>query len=763
MKVFSAIAGLIVLFLGTMGWLLKSYQPDYPELEKSFTQGTAQSLKFDAQGIPTLVVPDWDEFARIQGYIVAAERLWQMELMARHASGELSEWFGPKAIDHDTKRRQEFWTEVAQKHVDLLPEEERLPCENYAKGVNQFIDDPKAVLGIEYTILRAKPRRWSCRDTIMILMSMSESLTKSADKERFAEWISRQLPEPWRDFLYPKMHPWNHPMFSLIEKGKNKVGKIHRNLEIPDFLTPRSFQTKEIEKDLESDIFDSTEGSNAWVLSRNGKAVLANDPHLAYRVPQLWYALRARIQDQTVAGVALPGVPGVVLGMNRDIAWAFTNTGEDVDDDLFVELSADLNSFQGADASWQNLDISQSTVQVRNQKNPVIVERRSFGGNPIVQRTSPEKRWVLRQWIAFEPGMVGLPILGLNRAKNWDEFNASIDRLKAPSQNILYLDKKQNFGYRTSGVGIRRQISGLRPAPYAQGRWLGFQSVDERPRIHCPQDKRPECTQGWIASANEEVWDDSFGHHWATDDRKERLDAVLSKETTLANPQDMYQLQLDTTSRFHVEILSWFRSLASQHKITIPEEELKRWNSWKGSAAACPQCFWEGVQLEKILRHAVVNRVMTQFEIDQTKGSYRNRMERAWILKILEGHVPLGAFGINEQEFCKTALSLMEKSKQKVSDYTLVNRWAVQHPFVKNVPGIGWWFRVIDHPQKGFQNLVRSERRLEGASVRMIWDPSQPKASLWSFPVGQSGHAASPFYRDQQKPWFHETPIEVYP
>jgi penicillin amidase len=707
-------------------------------------------VTIDADGIPTVEAPSWPRLIEAQGFVIAGERLWQMDLMRRKASGRLSEWFGEVSVKYDTIKQREGWAETAAEAALNLPSEDGEYCSAFANGVNRFIRDFRHRWGIEYFILGMTPEPWSCRDSLLIIMLMGEELTASADREAGQMAWKNHLSSTWQQFLFPREHPWNVPMFGAAS------GKL---LEIPpesEYLTAGAIPYGSNEKVPHFLAEQNDVGSNSWAWQGPSKLLLENDPHLGTSVPGLWHAMRLRISaKEWVVGAALPGVPGITLGMNQSLAWAFTNTGEDVDDYLAETLSEDGNSYLNFDLgkeSWLPVRKKSFEIKIRGQE-PRKIEALFTHRGPLSRVKSLNSGWYSRRWLVLDSKSIGLPVVSLNRSRNWLELNLAIDRLTVPSQNILVADRSGNVGYRLSGRGIRRSVSGLIPETARDGDWLGFDSQDRRLRKVFP---KPAAENRVISTANQRIWIDTFGHHFSDDGRQEKIQQQLSEKSEV-NSQDIGELQADTSSRFHKVLLDWI--LRHTKPIGVKQEEVaRRWRAWNGQAQADPQTFTEAVRSEFDLTDTLLGKVKAMFlPQNQDNPAFWCTLRRAWMLRTLGIDGGMKIFGLSDTEVAAWLLSRASEAEAS-SAYYYANRWQSQHPFVGRVPVLGAFFRIAEYPQFGFDKVVRVERPRFGSSMRLIWDLSTPTESTWNFPVGQSGHVSSSHFADMQDDWHHFRP-----
>jgi penicillin amidase len=711
-------------------------------------------VTIDEDGIPTVEASTWPRLIEAQGMVIASERLWQMDLMRRKAAGRLSEWFGEISLNYDLSKRRQGWIATAKDAEQNLTSEDKEYCSAYAAGVNRFITDFRHKWGVEYFILGAEPEAWSCSDSLLILMLMAEELSSSADREASQMVWREHLSTAWNQFLFPNEHPWNHPMFGSASGKPLAIPNESEFIASAPISYPKSQTVPHLLAE-QNDV-----GSNSWSWQGPNKLLLANDPHLATSVPALWHATRLRISaKEWVVGAAMPGLPGIVLGMNQSLGWAFTNTGEDVDDYLSETLSDDGNkylTFEGGKEVWRPVLKQPIEVKVRGQES-VKDEALFTHRGPLARVKNLGDGWYSRRWIALDSHSIGLPVVALNRAQNWEELNSAIDRLTLPSQNVLMADRKGNVGYRVSGRGIRRQVTGEEPQPVKDGEWLGFENQDQRRRQFFP---RPQVGNRVVSTANQRIWVDTFAHHFSDDARQARIQEFLIAHDTI-NAQYINELQGDTTSYYHKILLDWIR----QHTKPISDRQAKlarRWQNWTGEAKADPQSFAEAVRAEFDLTNLLLGKVKSTFlPKNQDEVRFWCPLRRAWILRTLSLEGGMGIFGFSDSEIAGWLFSRAAGGGD--SAYYYKNRWQAQHPFVGRIPILGEFFRVAEYPQFGFDKVVRVEQPKFGASMRLVWDLSTPAESTWNFPVGQSGHVGSRHFADLQENWHRFRPKKVFP
>lgn len=712
---------------------------------------TAKVL-FDNHGIPTIEASDWKTAIQAQGFVTASERLWQMDLLRRSGAGKLAEWFGntEKVIAFDEKRRLEDWMGVADRAAQELPPNEKANCDAFATGVNQFIEGHPRRWGVEYLVLGVHPERWECRDSLLILLTMVEDLTEVFEEEAQGSVWRKFLSPSWEQFLFTMDHPWN---VLLFEKGATV-----KRIELPQEPIPASpLNPEDAAEPFDGE--DFVPGSNAWAYRGSQGTFLASDPHLGYGVPQLWYPLRMKkSENEWTAGVAIPGLPGIVIGRNAQLAWGFTNVKEDVDDLLEEEISEDGKSYlasagPGRKKEWKLIEERPYEIQIKGAPSRQGVARFTHRG-PLSARKYLGKAQYSRQWLGFKSGILRLP--ALYEATDWESFNMAADAFAAPAQAMVYAHQDGSLGVRVSGRGVRRKKSGLIPQPAIEGEWLAIEPPTDRRRLHLPAGPKPI----FVSTANQRLWKRGFGEHWSADVRQERIASVLSSSGSLSR-EDMAKLQHDTHSRFLQTFLQWVGTHATP-KTDKQKALLESWKSWDGVAATNEAVFAQAVLGRNLFASMLLGRVRRQFLPAAAHDVlYHWKMDGAWQLRLWEGNQgdPLTAFGVKSTELADWLLQEIEK--QNPQSYSVANRWMKQHPFAKSIPILGSLFAVDEHPQVGFGGLVRVEKPTLGASTRIIFDMAAPDGGQWAFPVGQSGHVLSPYYKNFRKLWYAEKYLPV--
>ena len=545
----------------------------------------------DAHGIPQVYADTSADLMRAQGYVHAQERFYEMDVRRHATAGRLAEMFGEPAVESDRFVRTMDWRGIAEQELALIKPETRTALEQYAEGVNAYLEDrDPSDIAVQYTILNAgglgyRPEPWTAVDSLAWLKAMAWDLRGNMDEE-----IGRALsmaavgPERTAD-LYPGYDYAAHQ--PIVSQGAVVDGVFEPEATDDDTREPKRVAWGDVSgalsrlrtglDDLPSFLGHGDGlGSNSWVVdgahSTTGEPILANDPHLDLGMPGIWIQMGLHCRTVSddcpydVAGFTFSGVPGVIIGHNADIAWGFTNLGPDVTD-LYVEQVRDGEWFR--DGSWQPLTTRTETIEVAGADDETI-EVRATAHGPLLSDVSDDLEDVADkasldlqsdrtgvstdedyalalQWTALEPGRTADAILALDTAGDWDEFREAASQFEVPAQNLVYADREGHIGYQAPGrIPIRKSGNdGTMPAAgwLPENDWTGdYVPFDGLPRVLDPDD-------GFVVTANQAVIGEDYPYFltsdWDQGYRSQRIRDLLGARDTWS-VDDMTRLQLDS-------------------------------------------------------------------------------------------------------------------------------------------------------------------------------------------------------------------------
>src|SRR5713226_10298790 len=405
----------------------------------------------DTWGVPHIRAASLNDLAEAQGYVMAQDRLWQMDLLRRIARGQLAEIVGSQALPLDREFRTFGFGRAAERDVALLDAEARGASEAYARGVNHFIEQHQKRLPLEFSLLNYKPQPWQVSDSLVIAAYMYQTLTDTWEEELNRAKVTERVGADRAKDLFSEEALMDH--FVIGDPNVSNDGSAHSRAITGDAdddddmpsdnvlkadlgatPTPQSPEpltgfASALWPSLQSWIEDSRReirrglGSNNWVVSgahtATGKPLLANDTHLELTVPPIWYEIHLTAPGWNVKGFTLPGAPLVVIGHNERIAWGFTNNQADVQD-LYIEtFNPSAPDEYRVNGAWTSAQIIDEVLRVKGQPDEHLkVEVTRHG--PVVHRDG-DKAYALR-WTATEPGGLSYAYNFLGHAYNWNEF-----------------------------------------------------------------------------------------------------------------------------------------------------------------------------------------------------------------------------------------------------------------------------------------------------------------------------------------------------
>ena len=430
--------------------------------------GAPVTVQRDAQGVPHIHATSLDDLLFAQGFVTAQDRLFQMDLLRRHAAGTLAEVLGESAVSHDRMQRTLQVRASADRALAQLPPDQLHTLERFAAGVNASISAQSEHLPIEFRILRYDPAPWTPRDSLLVTLAMFEDLTNAFSSKLTRESLVASLPANQRAQLEQDLFPvgsWrDNPPSTPIPDLTIQGPPIE---DVPLDESQSRLELRAAKLQLTSDNCSScAPGSNNWVVSgahtASGKPLLSNDMHLSHTLPGIWYEtdLEASSESFHAAGVSLPGVPLIVVGHNNHIAWGFTNLGADVQD-IYVETTRGTGAseeFQSTDGTWQPVVHLAEPIKVKGGKTIAFEVLATRHGdtltpilNPVLGPDTVRSRTLALRWTIFEPAAVSIPTLAVDQAHDWPSFLAAFHDWGGPAQNVVYADDQGHIGYHAMG------------------------------------------------------------------------------------------------------------------------------------------------------------------------------------------------------------------------------------------------------------------------------------------------------------------------
>ncbi len=574
-RAFALLALLFALAAGAgYAWLRQSL----PQLDGSVTLSGLKALVEivrDRHGVPHIYAGSAEDAQFALGFVHAQDRLWQMEMNRRIGAGRLSEVLGPATLDADKFLRTLGVRRVAESTLKFLGTETRSQLDAYAAGVNAFLAERRGLLPLEFLLTGVTPEPWQGADSVTWGKMMAWELGGNWRSELLRLRLAKKLSTAQiGEFLPP--YPGDPP------------------LDLPDYATLyRQLDASKLAA-LALPGLAEDGASNNWVVagsrSASGKPLLANDPHLGLAAPAVWYFAHLSAPGYEAMGATFPGVPGIVLGRNRRIAWGATNTGPDVQD-LYVERvdsAGQVLTPQG----WDKLATRAEVIKVKGQADVALTVRASRHG-PLISDVFKPAADALPQnfalafaWTALREDDLSIQAYGrFAYANNWDEFLVAAREVGSPQQNLVYADTDGNIGYTAPArVPVRKpgnDLKGQAPAPGwdAKYDWDGFIAYEDLPRSYNP-------ASGAVVTANHKIIPEHYPYYitseWDPPYRAKRIAELLdaTPKHTLAS---FARIQADTVSRQVREILPLL--LKTRIDDAEAREVLQQLGRWNGDMA----------------------------------------------------------------------------------------------------------------------------------------------------------------------------------
>jgi penicillin amidase len=700
------------------------------------------TVRRDALGVPHLRGASILDVVRAQGYVTAQDRLWQMDLMRRRALGELSEAFGEGALRADKEIRTLGLGDAARRTLPLVPPHLREELDAYAAGVNAYIEGHRDALPFEFRLLRYGPRTWQPEDTIAIGKLLAMDLAQGWEGEAFRATVGDQLPPDVQELLFPSVFAQDRILF-----GRDR----------PSAAAPAAV--------LESDL---ATGSNNWVIAGSrtatGKPLLANDPHLGLGVPSIWTAVHVTAPGLDVAGVTLPGVPGVILGRNRDIAWGCTNVHDDGADLYVEEFDPARPDHYRVPGGWERVTIRREPIRVR--EGPLAQSWKTVDHPVRLTRHGPlleiRGRLYALRWTALEDAVELPAFAGAGRARGWDEFKEALRLYPGPSQNFAYADREGHIGWYSAGrLPIRRGQDGARPYPgtSADGDWIGSVPFEELPHALDPP-------SGLLVTANNRLAGTEYAHRvtrggvapWRAIALYESLEA-----RTGWTADDVARLQGERLSIPHRDLARVLVEAAARHPgdgaWTEIADTLRGWDGrMEADSRAAAMAFATFRALgERAIGARLGNRPFARTLSRRMAAVHRLIVDRpaSWV-PASDGNWD----GLLLASWRVASADVAEKLGRDRARWTwgAMNRMAVLHPLAAAFRPLGALLSPPEVETGGSSTTpnvlaTTNSGAVEAPSMRFIADMADPDNTRLVNFMGQSGHPASPHYGDQFGPW----------
>jgi penicillin amidase len=769
----------LILMVGALGYAYYVAHSALPQLDGRLQiNGLAVPVTVtrDSHGVPTIEAANLEDLFFAQGYVTAQDRLWQMDVMRRFGSGELSEILGEALLKVDREQRILGLRAAAIKSLQTARARDRIFFEAYARGVNAYMAARANKLPVEFRILGYRPKPWLPEDSVVI----ANEMVKDLNYHYFFDALAREKilakvgPELTAD-LYVNRSWHDRPPTVMREDLNQPDTNAGDSDDQNDEDSPDNSVTRK--RILSPEALPeglSVNGSNDWVVSGahtvTGKPLLSSDMHLGHQMPNLWYEAHLHAGALDVAGVTLPGMPYVIVGHNQRIAWGFTNVGPTVTD-VYIENFNHQGAYQTPNG-WVQPEHRVELIHVKG-KPDVNVDVKTTRHGPIITELVPgETRPLALRWTLYD--VLHIPLFDVNTAQNWQEFRRAFSQFDAPGQNVVYADVDGNIGYQATGkIPIRAAGDGSLPVSGADNahEWISYIPFETLPNVYNPP-------SGIIGTANGRITPENYPYsismEWEAPWRTARIYHVLESGRQFS-PADMLALQTDIHSE--ADLFAAERLVYAVDHATKPSARAKQaadiMRSWDGrmqGSAAAPTIAENSIfELRRLLLEAKLGSAPTTKEDGALSWQiYSWQMRSVWLENILL-HRPkrwLPEAFPNYDELLAAAVEAAVNGPTVPKDLASW-RWGdfnaveIEHPVLGKIPILRRWSGPGVQEQSGSRYTVKAVTRTHGPSERFTANLADLDQSTLNIVTGQGGNFLSPYYMDQWKAWYWGTTFNL--
>ncbi len=546
-------------------------------------------IRYDSRAIPSIKTDSDEDLFAAQGYVVARERMFQMDMLRRAAEGRIAQVFGLAALPSDRLMRTIGFERLAEQEVKYLSPQAKLALDAYTRGVNAYLNENADKLSAEFTLLGYKPEGWRDVDSLAIMKYLSYELDSSWKLDELRWQITNKVGDTLAARIFnddlavsswspdsqvkpgaaapstatPKVPGSQKVLSPRAGFAPSLVGRTRTMLPRRQFGTSPSASLNQsstqniaaavdetfldkFAKFSQQDEFlrkpDRSWGSTSWVLSpaysKSGGAMLAADKHTALTAPCEYFLCTLISNRLQVSGAAIPGVPGIAFGRNRFIAWSGASMHADVQD-LFVEHFS--SEFESKYKTLGKIEVAtelRESIPVRFGKdveNKITTTRHG----PILLRDKESA--IALSWTGFETKRPYLNALcAMNAASSWEEFSSALSNYSGSPQLFCFADKRGNVGCHAAGIiPIRAggaQGTTMTEGWLSKGEWVSNVAYDDLPHSYIPAGSVGKVSGDFCVAAGQKLlpgvsgqFPENWGHQWDPPYRANRLALSLPK------------------------------------------------------------------------------------------------------------------------------------------------------------------------------------------------------------------------------------------
>ena len=719
-------------------------------------------VKFDANAVPHIFANNEADLYFAQGFVMAKDRIWQMEFYTLAAAGRISEIVGSKALGFDRYNRGLGMAKTAAEISENLKKDPASAkvLDAYTAGVNAYISQLSYKnMPVEYKIMGYEPSPWSNEKTILMLMNMRNTLSGGSTDYKISNVVAKYGLETVNELFtdYPLSESPIIPVGTPFNFAKIPVKTPSAIMAEGQKAQALSFAVPEARPEI---------GSNNWAVggqkSATGLPILANDPHLNLTLPSIWYQMQLHCPGVNVYGVALPGCPGIVIGFNKDIAWGVTNVGSDVLDFYKIKFKdASQNEY------WYNGQWKKTTQRIEKYKvkgaveivdtvtythhGPVIYNKESEGNFSKNVPIGHAMKWGSHE----SDGSDLMTFYHLNRAKNYDDYRKALTYYTAPAQNFIFASNTNDISITPNGklpLKWKGQGKYILDGSNPEHEWQGWIPKEQNPTVKNPP-------RGFVSSANQSSVDPSYpyylGWRFATPYRAIRINERLTAMKN-ATADSLRLLQNDNMNVAARRILpNLIATLEKSGEKSEAFDMLKKWNYKNDANEVGATIFemWSEFLMKGIWDDEFSMEDKMMYPTDErTYDIIQQKPTAKWFDNVKTTNKVETLADITMATF-KASIDSLIRANGTMSPETW--KWSkVKGTEIKHLVSQFGGFSRKNINNGGGSRIVNATTKTTGPSWRMVveLDKAWPRA-YGLYPGGQSGNPGSKYYDNMIDKW----------
>ena len=750
---------ILILFIVATGWLYsKTLYPVYNGEIKIKNTTEDVTIYFDEIGVPHINAKNQRDAYIALGYVHAQDRLWQMELTRRIAAGRLSEIFGKKLLKVDRFFSGLGIEEAADKTIENLDKTAQpyLLTEAYLEGINQFIKIGNVPL--EFLLLGLDVEEYDIKDVYNVFGYMSFSFAVAHKTDPLLTEIKEKLGTSYLNELLSASGENLTINKTSIPKEINAtlsrtVADIMNNLPVSPFI-----------------------GSNSWVIApektKNGKVIFANDPHIAFSQPSVWYQNHIKTPDFEIYGFNIALMPFPLLGHNKEYAYGLTMLAND-DLNFYVEKNNPENELEYKTPNgFEEYKILEKTIRIKDEPDTTFLVKVSKHGpimNGLIEHVIDE-RPIAMSWIYTQlPNEMLSVAHGISHANSLSKFKKSVAKIHAPGLNVMYGDAKDNIAWFSSAAlyQLRDSVSSKTYLDGASGadEILEYLPFEENPQAINPNWK-------YVYSANSQpdsVRGKLYPGYYQPQDRAKRIVALLEEKNDFTK-EDVTAMTYDVKSSTVSDISKTLLKNIDQNLLTTAEKRvfsiLENWDGNYLKSSVGPTIYNRFLYI--FLKATYADELGIGFDLfvnsqlqDQVVPAQIRRVNSVWWDNIRTKDILESRTDIIRASFKETTTFLQNQLGENIEKWTWNRVISVEYQHAMGKAGrvLRALFNVGPFETIGGNEVINNQifkldstgyyKVTAGPSTRRVIDFSDIENSAAIIPTGQSGNVFSPFYKDQ--------------